>query len=110
MPCPASLSTDEDSFARGKAFPGISSPLSLDTCIRVRISKIHPKIEWLRCLQVKASCNIGVKPFPLLHASEKHGKITGRCSVIHVDVDPLKHLYAPGLLEFKEMHLEPKGE
>ena len=35
---------------------------------------------------------------------------SGRCSVIHVDVDPVKHMYAPGLLEFKEMHLEPKGE
>ncbi|MCC7107923.1 MAG: thiamine pyrophosphate-binding protein [Deltaproteobacteria bacterium] len=32
-----------------------------------------------------------------------------RCAVIHVDVDPAKHLWAPGLLHFKEMHQEPKG-
>ena len=34
---------------------------------------------------------------------------SGRCSVIHVDVDPVKHLWAPGLLHFKEMHQEPKA-
>lgn len=32
------------------------------------------------------------------------------CSVIHVDVDPNKHLFAPGLMYFKEMHQEPAGE
>ena len=34
---------------------------------------------------------------------------SGRPSVIHVDVDPLAHLWAPHLLEFKEMHGEPVG-
>jgi acetolactate synthase-1/2/3 large subunit len=29
--------------------------------------------------------------------------------VIHVDVDPVKHMWAPGLMHFKDMHLEPKG-
>jgi len=33
-----------------------------------------------------------------------------RCSVIHVDVDPGKHLMPPGILYFKEMHQEPAGE
>ncbi len=32
-----------------------------------------------------------------------------RCAVIHVDVDPVKHMWAPGLMHFKEMHQEPKG-
>lgn len=32
------------------------------------------------------------------------------CSVIHVDVDPNKHMFAPGLMYFKEMHQEPAGE
>jgi acetolactate synthase-1/2/3 large subunit len=31
------------------------------------------------------------------------------CSVIHIDVDPAKHLWAPGLRVFKKMHDEPKG-
>ena len=33
---------------------------------------------------------------------------TGRCAVIHVDVDPVKHMWAPGLLHFKKMHEEPQ--
>lgn len=35
---------------------------------------------------------------------------TGKCSVIHVDVDPVKHMWAPGLRFFKDMHQEPKGK
>ena len=33
----------------------------------------------------------------------------GGCALIHVDVDPAKHLMAPGLMYFKEMHQEPAG-
>jgi len=33
----------------------------------------------------------------------------GKCAVIHVDVDPVKHMWAPGLIHFKKMHEEPKG-
>jgi acetolactate synthase-1/2/3 large subunit len=32
-----------------------------------------------------------------------------KCAVIHVDVDPVKHMWAPGLLHFKAMHQEPGG-
>ena len=32
---------------------------------------------------------------------------SGRCAVIHVDVDPVEHLWAPGLDVFKAMHQEP---
>ena len=35
---------------------------------------------------------------------------SGKCSVIHVDVDPVKHMWAPSLLHFKKMHEEPKGK
>lgn len=34
----------------------------------------------------------------------------GRCAVIHVDVEPTAHLFAPGLRYFKDMHQEPAGE
>lgn len=30
-------------------------------------------------------------------------------AVIHVEVNPVKHMWAPGLLHFKAMHQEPKG-
>ena len=33
----------------------------------------------------------------------------GRCAVVHVDVDPKAHKFAPNLLTFKEMHAEPAG-
>ncbi len=32
----------------------------------------------------------------------------GCCSVIHVDVDPVEHMWAPGLDVFKAMHMEPQ--
>lgn len=32
------------------------------------------------------------------------------CAVIHVDVNPVKHMWAPGLLHFKAMHQEPGGK
>ena len=32
---------------------------------------------------------------------------SGRPAVVHVDVDAQAHLFAPGLMEFKEMHGEP---
>ncbi|MEN8235302.1 MAG: thiamine pyrophosphate-binding protein [Actinomycetota bacterium] len=35
---------------------------------------------------------------------------SGKCAVIHVDVDPTKNLWAPGLLHFKKMHEEPGGK
>jgi len=37
-------------------------------------------------------------------------RAAGQCAVIHVDVDPVKHMWAPGLIHFKEMHKEPKGK
>ncbi|WP_128895669.1 thiamine pyrophosphate-binding protein [Longirhabdus pacifica] len=43
---------------------------------------------------------------PALHRALDSGK----CAVIHVDVDPVKHMWAPGLKYFKDMHLEPKGK
>ncbi len=34
---------------------------------------------------------------------------SGKTAVIHVDVDPVKHMWAPNLKTFKEMHEEPAG-
>ncbi|MDE3116802.1 MAG: thiamine pyrophosphate-binding protein, partial [Pseudomonadota bacterium] len=33
----------------------------------------------------------------------------GGCAVVHVDVDPVVHIWAPNLDTFKAMHLEPAG-
>ncbi len=42
-------------------------------------------------------------------AALKRAVASGKPSVIHVDVDPTKHMWAPALKEFKDMHQEPKG-
>lgn len=47
-------------------------------------------------------------PARLTGAIER-ARAAGKCAVIHVDVDPVKHMWAPGLAQFKEMHLEPGG-
>ncbi|MCK6528796.1 thiamine pyrophosphate-binding protein [Myxococcota bacterium] len=45
----------------------------------------------------------------LLGPALERSLASGRCAVVHVDVDPVKHMWAPGLIHFKKMHEEPKG-
>ena len=35
--------------------------------------------------------------------------LSGKPAVVHVDVDPVAHLWAPELRTFQEMHAEPAG-
>jgi len=44
-----------------------------------------------------------------LRVAIRNSLSNGGCAVIHVDVDPVKHMWAPGLLHFKKMHQEPGG-
>jgi acetolactate synthase-1/2/3 large subunit len=44
-----------------------------------------------------------------LRAALERAAGSGKPAVIHVDVDPVEHLWAPGLDVFKAMHLEPEG-
>ncbi|MDQ0160810.1 thiamine pyrophosphate-binding protein [Alkalibacillus salilacus] len=45
-----------------------------------------------------------------LREALKRAKQLNQCTVIHCDVDPVKHMWAPGLKYFKDMHDEPKGK
>jgi acetolactate synthase I/II/III large subunit len=45
-----------------------------------------------------------------LKAALERALAAGGPAVVHVDVDPVKHMWAPGLMHFKDMHLEPKGK
>jgi acetolactate synthase-1/2/3 large subunit len=45
-----------------------------------------------------------------LKAAVERSLAGGGPAVIHVDVDPVKHMWAPGLMHFKDMHQEPKGK
>ena len=42
-----------------------------------------------------------------LRGAIRRSQQAGKAAVIHVDVDPVKHLWAPELKTFKEMHEEP---
>lgn len=44
-----------------------------------------------------------------LRGALERARDAGRCAVVHVDVDPVAHKFAPNLLTFKEMHAEPAG-
>lgn len=44
-----------------------------------------------------------------LRAALERALDKGGAAVIHVDVDPVKHMWAPGLIHFKKMHEEPAG-
>jgi acetolactate synthase-1/2/3 large subunit len=45
-----------------------------------------------------------------LRGAVERALASGGPAVIHVDVDPVKHMWAPGLMHFKDMHQEPKGK
>lgn len=44
-----------------------------------------------------------------LREAIRRAQDSGRCAVIHVDVDPVKHMWAPNLRTFKDMHQEPRA-
>jgi acetolactate synthase-1/2/3 large subunit len=44
-----------------------------------------------------------------LRAAIDRSLASGKCAVIHVDVDRKAHKFAPNLVTFKEMHQEPAG-
>ncbi len=44
-----------------------------------------------------------------LRGAIERAQQSGRCAVIHVDVNPVKHLWAPHLKTFSDMHQEPSG-
>ena len=51
-----------------------------------------------------------VKSAAELEGALKRCLAAKKCAVVHVDVDNVKHMWAPALLTFKEMHQEPKGK
>ena len=44
-----------------------------------------------------------------LESAIRRAIASGKPAVIHVDVDPVAHMWAPNLRDFKDMHAEPKG-
>jgi len=68
------------------------------------------EIEWAKMAESMGAHGERVAdPRNLVPAIERCVE-AGKCAVIHVDVDNVKHMWAPGLLHFKKMHEEPKGK
>ncbi len=68
------------------------------------------EIKWDKMAQAMGAHGERVSSPEELKSALTRSLTKGICSIIHVDVDPVKHLWAPGLLNFKAMHQEPKGK
>ncbi len=68
------------------------------------------EIEWDKLAQAMGAHGERISDPAEIKPAIERCLASGICSVIHVDVDPVKHMWAPGLLKFKEMHQEPKGK
>ncbi len=44
-----------------------------------------------------------------LRGALERARLSGKPAVVHVDVDPVAHMWAPDLRQFKAMHAEPAG-
>jgi acetolactate synthase-1/2/3 large subunit len=65
------------------------------------------EIEFDKVAQAMGAHGERVSDAKELPAAIERSIASGKAAVIHVDVDPMMHLWAPGLQEFKEMHQEP---
>lgn len=68
------------------------------------------EIAWDRLAQSMGACGERVSDPADLEPALRRCLAEKRCAVIHVDVDPTAHMFAPGLQHFKDMHQEPAGE
>ncbi|MFN2376166.1 MAG: thiamine pyrophosphate-dependent enzyme, partial [Candidatus Binatia bacterium] len=68
------------------------------------------EIEWDRVALAMGAHGERVSDPADLEGALRRCLESGRCAVLHVDVEPTAHLFAPGLQSFKEMHQEPAGE
>jgi len=67
------------------------------------------EIAWDRVAQAMGAHGERVSDPGELEPALRRCLASGRCAVVHVDVDPKAHLLAPGLQYFKDMHQEPAG-
>ena len=68
------------------------------------------EIEWNRVAEAMGAHGERVAHPDELVPALRRCVAAQRCAVVHVDVDPGAHLFAPALLHFKAMHAEPAGE
>ena len=68
------------------------------------------EVQWDRLAESMGAHGERVSQPGGLHSALERAQESGRCAVIHVDVDPVKHMWAPNLLDFKKMRQEPRGK
>lgn len=68
------------------------------------------EIEWDKMAESMGAHGERVSDPKDLEAAIQRSLLSGKCAVIHVDVNPVKHMWAPSLMHFKKMHEEPKGK
>jgi acetolactate synthase-1/2/3 large subunit len=66
-------------------------------------------IDFAKVAQAMGAAGERVKDPAELRAATLRALAHDGPTVIHVDVDPTVHMWAPGLIHFKAMHQEPKG-
>lgn len=76
---------------------------ALDGAINADFSEI----EWDKLAQSMGAFGIRVNNPKDLDSAIDKCLASQKAAVIHIDVDPLKHMWAPSLQEFKKMHQEP---
>ncbi len=65
------------------------------------------EIEWDALARAMGAHGERVSRPADLEPALRRARDAGRCAVVHVDVDPVKHMWAPDLKSFKDMHEEP---
>jgi acetolactate synthase-1/2/3 large subunit len=68
------------------------------------------EIAWADVAQAMGAYGERVSRPADLEAALRRGLEAKRCVVLHIDVEPTAHMFAPGLQYFKDMHQEPAGE
>jgi acetolactate synthase-1/2/3 large subunit len=66
------------------------------------------EIEWDTLARAMGAHGERVSRPAELEPALRRARDAGRCAVVHVDVDPVKHMWAPDLKAFKDMHEEPQ--
>lgn len=66
------------------------------------------EIEWDKLAESMGAYGERVADASKLQGAIERCVQANKCAVIHVDVNPVNHMWAPSLLFFKKMHEEPK--
>ncbi len=97
-------------MTQSMAFAPVSMMLKQRLDPELTINTDFAEVAWDRVAKAMGAYGERVADPAALPDAITRALASERCAVLHIDVDPAKHLWAPGLLHFKEMHQEPRGQ